>query len=107
MLTTIGAPRRVLQGDGPRRSADTLDVRAATLTVSYEHNGVPMPQQGAQNARVHLYRDGSYLPLIESFWGPAPQIAMEGRFDLYYQYRGGPDLPQNIFMPFGCWDLVR
>ncbi len=34
-------------------------------------------------------------------------MAMEGRFDLYYQYRGGPDLPGNAFMRFGCWNLVR
>jgi len=32
---------------------------------------------------------------------------MGGRFDLLYQYRGRPDLPQNAFTSFGCWDLTR
>jgi hypothetical protein len=108
LLTTIRTrPWRVLQGDGPAASADTLDVRAAPLTVSYAHNGVPLPQGGAQNARVHLYRDGSHLQLPDSADGPLERIGMEGRFDLYYQYREGPDLPRNAFMRFGCWDLVR
>ena len=32
---------------------------------------------------------------------------MEGRFDLFYEYREGPGLPHNVFMPFGCWNLVE
>jgi hypothetical protein len=107
VLTTFGPPRQVIQGDGPAPMSDVLDVRAATLTVSYQHNGVALPQGGPQNARIHLQHRDSYLPLIDSDQGPADRIAMEGRFDLFYQYREGPDLPRNAFMPFGCWHLVR
>ena len=83
-------------------------MRAATLTVSYEHNGVLLPAQGGpQIARIHLYRSGNHLQLADSLFDPDPRIAMEGRFDLFYEYREGPGLPHNVFMPFAVPDLVR
>ncbi len=83
-----------------------LSVRAAGLTVSYEHNGVPLPEGGPANARLDLYRDVNSLTLPESSDGAVERIAMEGRFDLFYHYVGGPGLPRNVFMPFACWNLV-
>jgi hypothetical protein len=80
--------KQVFQGEGAT-VGDILDVRAATLTVSYEHNGVPLPQGGPQNARIYLHRRDNHLQLIDSVWGPADRIAMEGRFDLFHQYREG------------------
>ena len=106
-FTTFGPPRRVFQGDGPAAVNVDLDVRAAALTVSYEHNGAPLPEGGPENARLHLQRGHNHLRLLPSAYGVVDRIAMEGRFDLFYQYRAGPGLPQNAFMPFGCWDLVR
>jgi hypothetical protein len=107
VLTVFGPLRQVVQGDGPAPSSDILDVPAATLTVTYEHNGTPLPQGGPQNATIYLHRGDNFLPLIDAEYGPAERIAMEGRFDLFYQYREGPGLPQNVLMPFGCWKLVR
>ena len=107
VFTTFGHLRRVFQGDGPAPASDVLDVPAATLTVSYEHNGVPLPEGGPANARVLLQRGPNSLQLLDSAGGPSVRVAMEGRFDLFYQYRGGPDVPRNAFMPFGCWDLSR
>jgi hypothetical protein len=106
-FTTFGPLRTVFQGDGPAAVSVVLDVRAAALTVSYEHNGIPLPEGGPQNARLHLQRGDNYLRLLDSAYGVVERIAMEGRFDLFYQYRTGPGLPLNAFMPFGCWDLVR
>jgi len=31
---------------------------------------------------------------------------MGGRFDVFYQYVTGTELPLNAFMRFACWDLV-
>jgi hypothetical protein len=107
ILTTFGPWRRVLQGDGPAPVSDVLDVRAASLTVSYEHNGVALPEGGPESARIHLQRGPNYLRLLESADGPTARVAMEARFDLFYEHRSGPDLPQNAFMRFGCWDLTR
>jgi hypothetical protein len=56
VLTTFGPPRTVFQGDGPAPVAAILDVPAASLTVSYEHNGIALPEGGPQNARLHLQR---------------------------------------------------
>lgn len=106
-LTAFGPLRRVFQGDGPAPGSDVLDVPAASLTVSYEHNGHPLPEGGPENARLHLQRGPNYLQLVDSAHGPTARVAMEGRFDLFYQHLGGPDLPQNAFMRFGCWDLTR
>ncbi len=105
-LTTFGPVRRVRRGDGPASESDVLDVSAAGLTVSYEHNGAPIPEGGQANARLDFYRDGISLMLPESSEGAVERIAMGGRFDLFYHYVGGPGLPQNVFMPFACWNLV-
>ncbi|HEY5908845.1 MAG TPA: hypothetical protein VIZ31_12440, partial [Vicinamibacteria bacterium] len=106
-FTTFGPLVRVRQGEGPAALSDVLDVRAAGLSVSYEHNGVPLPEGGPENARLHLHRGDNYLQLLDSAQGTSERIAMEGTFDLFYEYRGGPDLPRNAFMRFGCWDLLR
>jgi hypothetical protein len=96
----------VLRGDGSASESDVLDVRAGELTVSYEHRGVPLPEGGPASARLDLYRNGNSLTLPESSEGAVAQIAMEGRFDLFYHYVSGPGLPRNVFMPFACWNLV-
>ncbi|HVQ31219.1 MAG TPA: hypothetical protein VMV21_16615 [Vicinamibacteria bacterium] len=105
-LTTFGPVRRVYQGDGAAAADNVLDVLAATLTVTYQHNGVPLPEGGPQNARLHLQRGDNYLQLLDSAYGTVDRVVMGGTFDLFYQYRGGPDLPRNAFMRFGCWTLV-
>jgi hypothetical protein len=66
-----------------------------------------MPMGGPDNYQVHLQRDANHVPLLESIWGTWDWRVMEGTFDLFYQYRGGPNLPKNAFMRFGCWELVR
>ena len=68
---------------------------------------VPMPIGGPDIYKVHLQRGVNYLQLNDSFYGPFDWRVMEGTFDLFYQYRGGPGLPKNAFMRFGCWELVR
>jgi hypothetical protein len=83
-----------------------LDVRAGVLAVSYQHNGAPLPEAGPASARLDLYRDGNSLMLPESSEGAVERVAMAGRFDLFYHYVSGPGLPRNVFMPFGCWNLV-
>ena len=103
-FTTFGPRRRVYEGT---ETVATLDVPAGPLEVSYLHNGTPIPDGGAQNARVHLVRGRDYLRVPDSVLGPREIVAMDGRFDLYYQFRGGPGLPQNAFMRFGCWTLAR
>ena len=103
-LTTFGPTRRVRKG---AETSGDLDVLAAPLEVSYRHNGASLPQGGPQHARVHLVRDLNHLQLDDSADGVREIMAMEGRFDLFYQYRGGPDLPGNAFMRFGCWNLSR
>jgi hypothetical protein len=105
-LTTFGPVRRVLRGDGSASESDVLDVRAGELTVSYEHRGVPLPEGGPANARLNLYRNGNSLTLPESSEGAVAQVAMEGRFDLFYHSVSGPGLPRNAFMPFACWNLA-
>jgi hypothetical protein len=104
IFTTFGPTRRVREG---AETTGDLDVLAAPLEVSYRHNGASLPQGGPQNASVHLVRGPNYLQLDDSAEGVRELMAMEGRFDLYYQYRGGPDLPANAFMRFGCWNLAR
>ena len=67
-----------------------------------------MPVGGPDNYKIHLQRDANHAPLRESIWGTwGDWWVMEGTFDLFYQYRGGPNLPKNAFMRFGCWELVR
>lgn len=102
-FATFGPLRRVPEDE----VTWALDVSSGPLEVSYFHNGAPLPQGGAQNARVHLARGPNYLRLYDSIEGTRTLEAIEGRFDLYYEFRGGPDLPRNAFMRFGCWDLVR
>ena len=104
LATTFGPARRVI---GDAEVIAELDVLAGILEFSYLHNGTPMPEGGAQNARVHLVWGNAYLQLHDSHWGPRDIMAMEGPYNLYYEYRGGPDLPVNAFMPFGCWRLER
>lgn len=104
VMTLFGPARRVTAG---AEVVGDLDVPAGTLEFSYFHNGVPMPEGGAQNARVHLVWGTAHLQLHDSHWGPREIMAMEGRFNLYYEYRGGPDLPVNAFMRIGCWTLER
>jgi hypothetical protein len=103
-FTTFGPSRRVRPG-GASESV-ILDVPAAPLTVSYAHNGVPLPTGGPANARLHLYRDGNTLVLPESAEGPLERVTMPGRFDVFYSYLGGAGLPRNVFMPIACWNLV-
>lgn len=83
-----------------------LDVRAGPLEVTYQHNGTPLSEGGLDNAVIHLARGANYLRLPESALG-GPILAMDGRFDLYYEYRAGSALPLNLFMPVGCWNLKR
>jgi hypothetical protein len=104
VMTLFGPARRVIAG---AEVTGDLDVPAGILEFSYFHNGAPMPSGGAQNARVHLVWGAAHLQLHDSHWGPREIMAMEGRFNLYYEYRGGPDLPVNAFMPIGCWILER
>jgi len=66
-----------------------------------------MPFGGPNHYQVHLQRDRNQVPLLDSIWGTWDWRVMEGTFDLFYQYRGGPNLPKNAFMRFGCWELVR
>jgi hypothetical protein len=106
-LTTFGPVRRVRRGDGPASESEVLDVRAAGLTVSYQHDGVPLPEGGPANARLDLlHRGGISLTLPESSEGAIERVVMEGRFDLFYHHVSGPGLPLNVFMPFACWNLV-
>ena len=104
-FTTYGAPVRIGRGDAGEMPP--LDLFAADLNVSYEHNGVAMPVGGPDIYKAHLQRGVNYLQLSDSFYGPFDWRVMEGTFDLFYQYRGGPGLPKNAFMRFGCWELVR
>jgi hypothetical protein len=104
-FTTFGAPVRVDQGDGGEMPP--LDLLAADLLVSYEHNGAAMPEGGPDVYKPHLQRGVNYLQLLDSSYGPNPWTVMEGTFDLFYQYRGGPNLPKNAFMRFGCWEFVH
>jgi hypothetical protein len=104
-LTTYGAPERVRRGD--TGEAAVLDLFAADLVLSYEHNGAPMPVGGPDVYQVRLHRGVNDLQLHDSVFGPFNWKVMEGTFDLFYQYRGGPGLPKNAFMRFGCWELVR
>jgi hypothetical protein len=108
-------PRNTFTTFGPtfvvRRGADSsavFNVEAAPLTVSYRHNGVPLPEGGPENVNVLLHRNLNTMMLPNSADDfPNHFIAMEGRFDLFYHYIAGSGLPKNIFMPFACWDLVR
>lgn len=103
-FTTFGRTAQIRSGGD---TSAVLDVEAGQLTVFYQHNGTPLPTGGPENIRTHLYRNPNYLRLPESFFGPDHIVAMEGRFDVFYQFLEGPDLPRNAFMPFACWDLVR
>ena len=103
-FTIFGPARRVI---GETETVAALDVKSGPLEVTYLHNGTLLPQGGPQNIRVHLSLGPNYLRLHESIDGPRVIEAMEGRFDLFYQYRGGQDLPRNAFMRFGCWTLTR
>ena len=104
-FTTFGGPHRVARGEN--RESPVIDLFAGDLTVTYEHRGVPMPVGGPDIYQVHLQRDANYVPLRDSIYGIFDWRVMEGTFDLFYQYRGGPNLPKNAFMRFGCWELVR
>ena len=104
IFATFGPTRRVREGE---ETTGALDVLAAPIEVSYRHNGASLTLGGPQNARVHLLRGLNHLQLDDSAEGVRELMAMEGRFDLFYQYRGGPDLPGNAFMRFGCWNLTR
>jgi hypothetical protein len=104
LFTTFGATRRVRAG---KETTGDLDVLAGPLEVSYQHNGASLSQGGPGNVRVHLVRDRNHLQLDDSIEGVRELMAMEGRFDLFYEFRGGPDLPANAFMRFGCWNLTR
>jgi hypothetical protein len=103
-LATFGPQRRVLEDLDVTWA---IDVPSGPLEVSYFHNGTPLPEGGAQNARVHLARGPNYLRLHDSIEGTRTLEAVEGKFDLFYEFRGGPDLPRNAFMRFGCWHLIR
>jgi hypothetical protein len=103
-FATFGPQRRVLEDDDVTWA---IDVPSGPLEVSYFHNGTPLPEGGAQNARVHLARGLNYLRLHDSIEGPRTLEAVGGKFDLFYEFRGGPDLPRNAFMRFGCWHIVR
>jgi len=104
-FTTFDRPQQVARGEN--RESPVIDMFAADLAVTYEHQGVPMPMGGADHYQVHLQRDANHVPLLDSIWGTWDWRVMEGTFDLFYQYRGGPSLPKNAFMRFGCWELVR
>ncbi len=104
-FTTFGRQHRVARG--ANRESPVIDLFAADLTVSYEHRGVPVPAGGPDIYQAHLQRDANYLQLHDSIYGAFDWRVMEGTFDLFYQYRGGPNLPRNAFMRFGCWELVR
>jgi hypothetical protein len=104
-LTVVVYGSRVVQGAAPRRLE--IDVRAGTLVPSYSHNGVPLPTGGTDNARLYLHRGVNHLRLRDTVDGPREQVVMEGRFDVFYAYVAGTNLPRNVFMPFGCVDLVR
>ena len=104
-FTTFDVPHQVARGENPE--SPVIDLFAGDLAVTYEHRGVPMPIGGPDNYQVHLQRDANHVPLLESIWGTWDWRVMEGTFDLFYQYRGGPGLPKNAFMRFGCWELVR
>jgi hypothetical protein len=106
VLATVGRPRRVLPDDGTKLVPHTLDVRPATLVASYEHQGTPLPAFGEENARIHLQRGDNYLRLWDTKDGPGDQHVMGARFDVFYQYVAGTELPRNAFMRFACWDLV-
>ena len=101
----MAAAQRVARGDNPE--SPVLDLFAADLTVTYQHRGVPVPIGGPDIYQVHLQRGENYLQLHDSIYGTFDWKVMEGTFDLFYQYRGGPGLPKNAFMRFGCWELVR
>ena len=103
-FTTFGPARRVISG---AETIEAIEVQSGPLEVTYLHNGTLLPAGGPQNVRVHLARGLNYLRLPESIDGPREIEAIGGRFDLFYQYRGGPDLPRNAFMRFGCWNLTR
>ena len=104
-FTIYGPTQRVARGDNPE--SPVLDLFAADLTVTYQHRGVPVPIGGPDIYQVHLQRGENYLQLHDSIYGTFDWKVMEGTFDLFYQYRGGPGLPKNAFMRFGCWELVR
>jgi hypothetical protein len=103
-FTTFGRIAQIRKGHD---TSALLDVQAATLTVSYQHNGALLPLGGPENVNVFLHRDRNSLRLYNSDYGPISIIAMGGRFDLFYTYIAGPGLPKNLFMQFGCWDLRR
>lgn len=104
-LTVVVYGSRVVPGAASPRVE--IDVRAGTLVPSYSHNGVPLPTGGTANARLLLHRDADRLQLRETVDGPREQVVMEGRFDVFYHYVSGTDLPRNVFMPFACVELVR
>jgi hypothetical protein len=104
-FTTFDRPQQVARGENPE--SPVIDMFAGDLAVTYEHQGVPMPMGGPDHYQVHLQRDLNHVPLLDSIWGTWDWRVMEGTFDLFYQYRGGPGLPKNAFMRFGCWELVR
>jgi hypothetical protein len=102
-FTTFGPTRRVI---GEAETIESIEVQSGPLEVTFLHNGTLLPAGGPQNIRVHLSRGLNYLRLPESIDGPRAIEAIGGRFDLFYQYRGGPNLPRNAFMRFGCWTLT-
>jgi hypothetical protein len=105
-FTTFGRQHRVARGEN--RESPVIDLFAGDLVVTYQHRGVSMPVGGPDNYKIHLQRDANHAPLRESIWGTSGDWwVLEGTFDLFYQYRGGPNLPKNAFMRFGCWELVR
>jgi hypothetical protein len=104
-FTRFGPTWRVRRGDDEQETPE-LDLFAAEAEVSYTHNGVPMPEGGPGVYRVHLQRGRNYLRLLDSSYGPFEWNVMEGRFDLFYEYRAGSNLPRNAFMRFGCVELV-
>jgi hypothetical protein len=105
-LATVGRPLRVLPDNGTKLVPHTLDLRSATLVASYEHHGTPLPVFGEENARIHLLRGHNYLRLWDINDGPGDQHVVGGRFDVFYQYVDGTELPRNAFMRFACWNLV-
>ena len=103
-FTTFGPARRVIS---EAETVESIEVQSGPLEVTFLHNSTLLPAGGSQNIRVHLSRGLNYLLLPESIDGPRTIDAIGGRFDLFYQYRGGQDLPRNAFMRFGCWTLTR
>jgi hypothetical protein len=86
--------------------AAPVDFTTGELAAEFTHNGAPIDFDASQSLTVELRsgldRVDLYANLsIELGIGISRQI-LEGRYDVFYRYEAGADLPLNNEQPIGC-----